>query len=79
MEVKINLAYQQILEIIKQFPISEVKKLVIDAQNVVEEKEKQKQPFAFDDEFLLSAPIMSDEQYEEFLENRKHFSQWRKK
>lgn len=79
MEVKINLVYQQILEIIKQFPVSQVKKLVIDAQSVLEEKEKQKEPFAFDDEFLNSLSPMTDEQYEEHLENRKHFAQWRKK
>ncbi len=79
MEVKINLAYQQILEIIKQFPISQVQKLLIDTQNVLEEKKVQKNTSSFDNDFLLSAPTMTDQQYEEFLENRKQFNQWRKK
>jgi hypothetical protein len=79
MEVKINLAYQQVLEIIKQFPANEVEKLITDAKNVLLEKKKEKEPFVFTDEFLASAPVMTDEQYEEFLENRKHFSRWIKK
>jgi hypothetical protein len=57
MEVKINLAYQQILEIIKQFPVSQVQKLVIDAQNVLDEKKIQKNNPSFENDFLLSAPI----------------------
>lgn len=28
---------------------------------------------------LLNGPIMDDEQYEEFLENRQHFNDWHKK
>ena len=79
MEIKVNLAYQQLLEIIKQFPASQVQKLVIDAQNVLEKKKVQKNTPSFDNDFLLSAPRMSDQQYEEFIENRKQFNQWRTK
>ncbi len=71
MEAKINLTYEQLLEIIKQFPSDEVKKLVKDAQNLLQEKKVEAKPFTLDDEFLATLPPMTDEQYEDFLKHRK--------
>ena len=79
MEVKINLTYEQLLEIIKQFPADEVKKLVKDAEILLQKKKVEGKPFTLDDEFLMSAPVMTDEQYEEFLEHRKQFAVCKKK
>ena len=36
MEVKINLAYEQVLEIIKQLPNNQIQKLLADAKHILE-------------------------------------------
>ena len=74
MEAKINLTYEQLLEIIKQFPADEVKKLVKDAEILLQKKKLEGKPFTLDDEFLETLPPMTDEQYEDFLQHRKQFT-----
>ena len=78
MEVKINLAYNQVLEIIRQFPTHQIAKLLIDAQNIMQQEKVKKDNTEFR-AFLLSAPTMSSNEYEKFLENRNTFNQWRTK
>ncbi|MCU0444442.1 MAG: hypothetical protein MUE85_05940 [Microscillaceae bacterium] len=78
MEVKINLAYEQVLEIVKQLPANQIHKLLTDAK-IISESEKSTAKSSDFQKFLLSAPTMSDEQYEDFLKNRAKFNQWRTK
>ena len=78
MELKINIAYEQVLDMIKQLPANQVEKLIVDAKTILE-KEKKPKDISYFQKLLLSAPTMSEKQYETFVENRKAFNQWRKK
>lgn len=78
MEMKIQLDYGQVLEIVKQLPINQMAKLTYDIKEILEVDTPKQDANAFQ-KFLLSAPTMSDEDYETFLENRKKFNQWRMK
>jgi len=78
MELKIDIAYEQVLDIVKQLPVNQIARLLVDAKNILE-KEKSKEHTSDFQQFLLTAPRMSDEQYETFLENRKMWKQWRAK
>lgn len=70
MELKLDLDYPQILSLVRQLPVNQIAKLLIDAQNILEEEKKNENIAAFQ-AFLLSGPVMSDEQYDSFVENRK--------
>ncbi len=76
MELKLDLNYPQILNLVRQLPVNQIAKLLVDAQSIPEEEKKNENIASFQ-AFLLSAPVMSDEQYDSFLENRKMFAQWR--
>jgi len=76
MELKLDLDYPQILSLVRQLPVNQIAKLLVDAQNILEEEKKNENIAAFQT-FLLSGPVMSDEQYDSFVENRKMFAQWR--
>jgi hypothetical protein len=78
MELKIDIGYSQILEIVKQLPVNQVVKLMVDAQSILEIDKETSEKKSFQ-QFLLSAPTMSENQYELFTENRKLFNQWRTK
>ena len=78
MELKLEIGYKQVLEIIKQLPANQIAKLLIDAQSIIR-GEKPKKDISDFQKLLLSAPIMSEEQHNMFVENRKIFSQWRTK
>ncbi|MEZ4776484.1 MAG: hypothetical protein R3D00_25130 [Bacteroidia bacterium] len=78
MELKIKIAYEQVIEIIRQLPVNQIARLLVDAKGILE-KEKPHEDISAFQRFLLTAPTMSDEQYEMFVENRKMFNQWRKK
>ncbi len=39
-------------------------------------KKKQEKPKTNFQKMLLEAPVMDDEEYETYLENRKHFNRW---
>jgi hypothetical protein len=77
MELKLTIDYQHILELIRQLPIQEVTKLLADAKSILEEQKKKTDVKTYFQQFLSSAPTMTDEQYQAFLENRQKFSQWR--
>ncbi|MDR1973865.1 MAG: hypothetical protein LBQ31_04230 [Bacteroidales bacterium] len=76
MQLMVNLGYQQIINLIRQLPANQIEKIKQElAQDYVAEKTKvKKSEFQ---EFLLSGPVMSDKQYENFKENRKRFDKWR--
>jgi hypothetical protein len=49
--------------------------LIDELKNIIQNKEKP--PHTEFQEFLLSGPIMTDAQYAEFLETKKHTNKWR--
>ncbi len=77
MEVKSNIDYNQILNLIKQLPANQVAKLRADLGT--KRRRKPKQKISEFQEFLLSGPQMTDNQYQTYLDNRKLLNQWRKK
>ncbi len=78
MELKIKIAYDQVLDIIRQLPVNQVARLIVDAKNILEQEQPKEDVTSFQ-AFLRSAPVMTDEQYETFLENREMLNQWRMK
>ena len=75
MELKLNIRYEELLNLLKQLPASQIRKLMADLALLVNRR-KEKREFQ---QFLLEAPVMDDDQYQEFLANRKHFNAWRTK
>lgn len=78
MELKVDIQYDQLLTLIKQLPAAKIVQLKSDLSDSFIEK-KAKSEISDFQEFLLKGPVMSDDQYEQFLENRKQFNQWRTK
>jgi len=76
MELKLNIGYQELLDLIKQLPASQIKKLKADISLIKVDNEDEKSRNAFQ-EFLLEGPVMEDNQYRDFLANRQHFNVWR--
>jgi len=77
MELKIKIGYKEILELVKQLPNNQLTKLRAELDNVLVE-EKSNKDISELQELLLSGPVMSDEQYDNFKKNRQHFGSWRK-
>lgn len=75
MEIKLNIKYEQLLAIINQLPVEEVNKLKSEIERISNEKNGGN----LDDleSFIADGPVMSDEKFSEFIENRKNFNQWR--
>lgn len=78
MELKIDLEYEQLLTLVKQLPAAKIVQLKAELSDKLIER-KSKSDISEFKNFLLNGPVMNDTQYEEFLENRKWFNQWRAK
>ncbi len=78
MKLTLDIGYEQLLFLIKQMPANQIAKLKndIDDSFVILKSKKEISDFQ---KFLLQGPVMNDEQYENYLENRKNFNQWRAK
>lgn len=77
MEVSVNINIDQLIQLIKELPLN-------DRERVLSELEKQAKSGAKSKgrafkKFLLRAPVMSDEEHKQFVENRKRLSKWRAK
>ncbi len=75
MHINIDINMDHLLENLKQLPVNEIDKIVAELT-----ESKRKRGSAVKNNFLdffLDGPVMSDDQYEQFLENRKWISQWR--
>lgn len=75
MEIKLNIAYEQLLTIIHQLPTEEINKLKTDIDRISQEKNAETTDEL--ESLIVDGPVMSDEQYHTFEENRKNFNQWR--
>jgi hypothetical protein len=76
MELTLNLEYAQIINLVRQLPVNqkeEIKKEL--AENFILTKAKSE--VSDFKKFVLSGPVMSDEQYEEFKQHREQFNLWR--
>jgi len=76
MELKLNIGYQKLIELIKQLPANQIRKLKADLASIVTDNDMEKDRSDFQ-EFLLEGPVMEDDQYQDFLFNRKYFNTWR--
>ncbi len=76
MELKINIGYNELFELIKQLPMNQLFRLKGDLSkvyvqnNIKTEKSKLKS-------LLLNGPTMDEEQYLAYESNRKWLNQWR--
>ena len=78
MELRLEIGYSQLLELIKQLPAGQIAKLKSELTDKVIEESVQKQATDFS-YFLLQGPVMSKENYQIFVDNRKSFQSWRGK
>ena len=78
MEITIDIKYEQLLAAIKKLPAAKIKQLksVLDDDFIREKASGELSDFQ---NFLLRGPVMSGEQYENYLADRKHFNAWRTK
>lgn len=79
MQLKLNIAYDQLIELIKQLPADKIRKVkaAIIGTNDVDKKKKDIKPLQ---KLLLEGSIMmSDKAFRAFNQNRKQMNQWRKR
>ena len=76
MSVTINIAFEQIKEMLEQLSASELDELKIELEKIVSRK-KQSNTNRLK-ELVLQGPTMDDEQINEIVEARKRINQWRK-
>jgi hypothetical protein len=76
MQLNVDIEFNELMNIIRQLPASQIEKIKTEVNdNII--FDKQKIEISDFQEFLLSGPIMTDKQYEEYLENRQQFTKWR--
>ncbi|MEI6143718.1 MAG: hypothetical protein WCP85_30850 [Mariniphaga sp.] len=78
MQLTVDIPYEQLIDIIRNLPPNQRAKIKADLELSVPVNDVETKKTEFQ-EFLLKGPVMSDEQYAAFIENRKAFNQWRSK
>ena len=78
MEVTLDLKFEQLKELIKQLPASQLAKLKAELSDSFLKKKSKKDLSKLQD-FLLKGPVMSDKQFEAYQKTRKELNEWRKK
>jgi hypothetical protein len=78
MELTLNIGYDQLLLLVKQLSANQIAKLKseLDDEFVLSKSKAEITEFQ---KFLLNGPVMNKEQFNNYLENRKHFNKWRTK
>ena len=82
MELKINIGYPQVLELVGQLPEKDILKLAKHIQNkfAISAKEwMHPQRHSSIQELIMQAPTWTDEEYSDYLEVRQHINQSRLK
>lgn len=77
MELKVEIGYKELWELIKQLPPDQLTKLRDELRLEEREKKSFKAPTKFQ-EFLKEGPIMTEDQYQHYLTHRKSFNRWGK-
>lgn len=78
MEVKLNIGYDQLLKLVKQLPASQLARLKTELDDKFLTN-KSKEEISELQNFLLEGPVMTDDEYKLYLENRKKINQWRQR
>ncbi len=73
MELKLNIGYEELIELVKQLPLNQIRKLKADLALIMITNEMEDEMSDFQ-EFLLQGPVMDDDQYQDFLSDRKYFN-----
>ncbi|MFN0213080.1 MAG: hypothetical protein ACKVT2_02390 [Saprospiraceae bacterium] len=76
MELKLRIGYTELFELVKQLPASQIFQLKSDLAERILPARKTVEKTAFRT-LLLKGPVMSEEQYQQFLQTRVWMSQWR--
>ncbi|MDN3582602.1 hypothetical protein [Mucilaginibacter flavus] len=77
MELKVEIAFDELLHVVRQLP--EDKRAILKKElNKKEVRYKEGELTDFQ-KMLLNGPVMSDEQYKNYKDVRKHFNKWRTK
>lgn len=75
MQVSIDVNLEQLLLLIKNLPEEQLIKIQEEINKTLRVKTSEKKADYL--EMLIQAPTMSEEQYQQYKENRKSFNQWR--
>ncbi len=70
----------EIIEALKELSEDELTKVVEEASRILASKRASADPkpkYNALQQILLNGPVMTDEQYQAFLESRNHFDNWR--
>ncbi|MFN0176953.1 MAG: hypothetical protein ACKVU0_20090 [Saprospiraceae bacterium] len=76
MELKLKIGYAELFELVKQLPASQFFQLKSDLAERTLPARKTEEKTAFRT-LLLKGPVMSEEQYQQFLQTRNWMNQWR--
>ena len=75
MSITINIPYEQIRDIVKQLPASELKLLKAEIEKEMTKKKNEDKDHL--KKLLLHGPVMEEEQLDKFKEIRQRINQWR--
>jgi len=76
MELTVNLEYRQVLDLVRQLPDNQIEKIRKELMNNFIRTKARLEVTDFQ-KFILSGPVMSDSQYQDFQQQREHFNLWR--
>jgi hypothetical protein len=82
MELKINIGYPQVMELVGQLPERDIQKLAKRIRNKYVLSAKTRivnQRHTSIQELIMQAPTWTDEEYNNYIETRKHINQSRLK
>jgi len=75
MQIQVDIAFDQLVDIVKHLPAAQ-KKMLRAQLGDTKSQNGEKEDFS---DFLLRGPVFSDEQLEEIKTARKDINEWRKK
>jgi len=79
MEPKINIGYSQVFELVCQLPDKDIQKLLKQLQIKIKRTDQHFEKPTPIQKLILQAPTWTDEEYNDYLEARKHINQSRLK
>lgn len=76
MEFKLNIEYNELLDLIRQLPAAQVWRLREELTTIMT-PDNDEQGNNQLRQLLLKGPVMDEAQYQDFIVNRKNFNAWR--
>ena len=78
MELTLDVGFREIVGLLRQLPANQIAKIKNEfSEDYIEEKAKSE--ISDFRKFILTGPMMSDEQYTDWRQQRKQFNLWRNK